>query len=183
MSSETVVFGSGCFWCTEAVFKMIRGVLTVTPGYAGGTTEHPSYMRVAGGTTGHAEVTKVEYDPTAISFHDLLTVFFGSHDATQVNRQGYDIGSEYRSIILYSTDAQRDESEAFIKTLNNSTSDGKSIATEVAPLGTFYEAEQEHLDFYAKNRDRGYGYCQVIIEPKLQHVQQDFANLLKTISK
>jgi peptide-methionine (S)-S-oxide reductase len=173
---ETAVFGSGCFWCTEAVFKMLRGIASLEPGYAGGSTENPTYEEVSTGTTGHAEVVRVTFDPTQVSYHDLLTVFFATHDGTQVNRQGNDIGPQYRSLILYTTDDQKRESELFINELNASSTDGDPIATEVKPLTVFYPAEPEHLDFYANNRNAP--YCQIIIAPKLQKVQQEFAELL-----
>ena len=179
--NKIAVFGGGCFWCTEAVFKMLRGVLSVEPGYAGGKTENPTYYQVSNGDTGHAEVIKIEYDPTQVKFHDLLTVFFGSHDATQVNRQGNDVGTQYRSVVLYADDEQNKEAEDFIKELNDSAKDGATIATELAPLTKFYPAEQEHLDYYARNKEQG--YCQIIIAPKLQKVQEKFAELLKTQSK
>jgi peptide-methionine (S)-S-oxide reductase len=177
MKTEIAVFGSGCFWCTEAVFKMLRGVKSVEPGYAGGTTENPTYLTVAKRNTGHAEVVRLEFDPVIVSYKDLLTVFFGTHDATQVNRQGYDVGPEYRSLILYTSPEQRRQAEDFIKELNGSSPDGDPIATEVVPLNKFYPAEAEHKDFY--DRNRGAAYCQVIIAPKLQKVQEKFAELLK----
>lgn len=176
--NAVAVFGGGCFWCTEAIFKMLRGVISVEPGYAGGTTENPTYYKVSNGDTGHAEVIKIEYDPTLIAFKDLLTVFFGSHDATQVNRQGNDVGTQYRSVVLYSDETQKKEAGDFIQELNASAKDGRPVATEVAALTKFYPAEQEHLDYYARNREQG--YCQVIIAPKLQKVQEKFAELLKT---
>jgi peptide-methionine (S)-S-oxide reductase len=174
---ETAIFGGGCFWCTEAVFKMLKGVKSVEPGYAGGTTENPTYWTVAKANTGHAEVVKIEFDPALVSYRDLLTVFFASHDATQVNGQGYDLGPEYRSLVLYTTEAQKKEVEDFIKELNASATTGDPVATEVAPLTKFYPAEEEHRDFYARNR--GAGYCQIIIAPKLQKVQEKFAELLQ----
>ena len=174
----TAVFGGGCFWCTEAVFKMMRGVSSVVPGYAGGTTENPTYEKLHSGNNDHAECVKIEYDPAQVKYRDLLTVFFGSHDATQVNRQGYDVGAEYRSIILHTTPEQRVEAEQFIAELNASSEKGDPIATEVAPLTKFYDAEPEHFDFYARNQNAG--YCQVIIAPKLQKVQKEFAALLNT---
>ncbi len=177
MQTSTAVFGGGCFWCTEAVFKMLRGVISVEPGYAGGTTKNPTYYTVCKGDTGHAEVVKIEFDPARISYRDLLTVFFGTHDATQVNKQGYDIGTEYRSLILHTSPEQKQEAEQFIKELNESAPDGDPIATDVAPLDTFYPAEAEHLDFYARNQ--GSSYCQIIIAPKLQKVQEKFAELLE----
>lgn len=177
-STSVAVFGGGCFWCTEAVFKMLRGVISVAPGYAGGTTENPTYHSVSNGNTGHAEVIRIEFETSKIAYRDLLTVFFGTHDATQVNRQGNDVGTQYRSIILYTTETQKKEAEMFIQELNGSSKEGKPIATEVAPLVKFYPAEAEHLDYYAKNKNQG--YCQVIIAPKLQKVQEKFAELLKT---
>ncbi len=179
--NKIAVFGGGCFWCTEAVFKMLKGVSSVEPGYAGGHTENPTYYQVSNGDTGHAEVIKIEYDPAQVKYRDLLTVFFGSHDATQVNRQGNDVGTQYRSVVLYTDDEQKKEAEEFIKELNASAKDGEPIATEVAPLTKFYPAEQEHLDYYARNKEQG--YCQIIIAPKLQKVQEKFAELLKTQSK
>lgn len=176
MTTEIAVFGGGCFWCTEAVFRMLRGVASVEPGYAGGSTDHPTYRAVATGTTGHAEVIRIAYDPMHVSYRDLLTVFFATHDATQVNRQGNDVGTQYRSIILYTTDAQRREAAAFIEELEASSAEGASIATELAPLERFFPAEAEHLDYYARNAEQG--YCQIIIAPKLQKVQEKFARLL-----
>lgn len=157
---------------------MLKGVKSVTPGYAGGKTPNPTYWSLHSDMGDHAEVVQIEFDPTEIRYRDLLTVFFGSHDATQVDRQGYDVGREYRSLILYTTDAQKTGAEAFIKELNDSAKDGDPIATEVGPLTQFYAAEPEHLDFYEKNS--GSAYCQVIIAPKLQKVQQQYADLLAT---
>lgn len=174
---NTAVFGGGCFWCTEAVFKMLKGVTSVEPGYAGGHTENPTYYQVTNGDTGHAEVIRIRYDETLVSYQNLLTVFFGSHDATQVNRQGNDVGTQYRSIVLYANEEQKKEAEKFIAELNASASEGEPVATEIAPLGVFYPAEAEHLDYYARNKSQG--YCQVIIAPKLQKVQEEFAELLK----
>lgn len=176
MKTATAVFGGGCFWCTEAVFKMLRGVSSVTPGYAGGNTLNPSYYKVASGNTGHAEVVKVEYDPSQVSYRDLLTVFFGSHDATQVNRQGNDIGTEYRSLILYTNEEQKREAADFIRELNESSKEGRPIATEVKPLERFFPAEPEHLDYFARNKENP--YCEVVIAPKLEKVQKQFAKLL-----
>lgn len=176
MSNKIAVFGGGCFWCTEAVFKMLRGVVSVTPGYAGGKTENPTYYKVCNSDTGHAEVIQIEYIEEEVTYNTLLTVFFGSHDATQVNRQGNDIGTQYRSIILHTNDEQKKEAEDFIRELNNSSKEGKPIATEIAPLTKFYPAEKEHLDYYARNKNQG--YCQVVIAPKLQKVQEKYAELL-----
>ncbi len=180
MKNSVAVFGGGCFWCTEAIFKMLRGVISVEPGYAGGHTDNPTYYQVSNGDTGHAEVIKIEFDPSRITYRQLLTVFFGSHDATQVNRQGNDVGTQYRSVVLYTDEGQKKEAEDFIAELNASSKEGKPIATQVAPFTKFYPAEQEHLDYYARNKEKG--YCQIIIAPKLEKVQKQFAELLETQS-
>ena len=179
--NEIAVFGGGCFWCTEAVFKMLRGVSSVEPGYAGGKTEDPTYEEVSGGMTGHAEVIHIEYDPSVVAYRDLMTVFFGSHDPTTKNRQGADVGTQYRSIILTSTFAQMEESEAFIKELNASSEFGDPIVTEVVPLEKFYSAENYHRDYYANNPNQG--YCEIVINPKLEKVKKKFAELLNDESK
>jgi len=178
---KAAVFGGGCFWCTEAVFKMLRGILSVMPGYAGGSKENPRYDEVSEGTTGHAEVVKIEYDPSQISYRDLLTVFFGSHDPTSVNRQGNDVGTQYRSVIFYADESEKEEAESFIKELNASSKEGKTVVTEVVPLTNFYEAEKYHKDYYAANR--GNPYCELIINPKLEKVQKEFAALLNRRSR
>jgi len=177
--AEIAVFGGGCFWCTEAVFKMIKGVGEVMPGYAGGHTLNPTYEEVCSGTTGHAEVIHIKYDPAQVKYRDLLTVFFGSHDSTTLNRQGNDVGTQYRSVVFYTTEKQKEETEAFIKEINESNARGEPAVTEVVPLQTFYPAEDYHHDYYAKNQRQG--YCQVIINPKLEKVQHEFADLLKTL--
>jgi len=177
MKTETAVFGAGCFWCTEAVFTLLTGVTAVDSGYAGGTKETATYEEVARGTTTHVEVARVEYDPSLVSYRTLLTIFFASHDATQVNRQGNDVGPQYRSVVFYTTKAQQEEAEAFIQELQQSSSLGDPIVTTVEPLIAFFPAEAEHKDFYERNRTKG--YCQVIIAPKLEKVQKEFAALLK----
>ena len=174
---ETAVFGGGCFWCTEAVFKMLKGVKSVLPGYSGGAKPNPTYEEVCGGQTGHAEVIEIKYDPAQIKFRDLLTVFFATHDPTTMNRQGADVGTQYRSVIFYTTEAQRDEAAEFIAELNESSEAGSPIVTEIVPLDKFYPAENYHRDYYAKNK--GNPYCEVVINPKLQKVQKEFAKLLK----
>ena len=174
---EIAVFGGGCFWCTEAIFKMLRGVTSVEPGYSGGTTKNPTYDEVSSGRTGHTECIKIEFDPREIKYEDLLTVFFGSHDPTTLNRQGNDVGTQYRSAIFYTTEKQKKITEDFIKELNNSNKDGKPIVTEVVPLDVFYVAENYHKDYYERNKEAP--YCEIIINPKLEKVQQKFAELLK----
>ncbi|MDP2676786.1 MAG: peptide-methionine (S)-S-oxide reductase MsrA [bacterium] len=177
MNKKVIVFGGGCFWCTEAVFKELGGVFDVTPGYAGGTKENPTYEEVSGGETGHAEVIRIEYDADSISLKSLLTVFFATHDPTTPNRQGSDVGEQYRSIILYMDEEQKKQAEAFIEKLNESSEDGEPIVTEVKPLEKFYEAEDYHKDYYEKNPKNQ--YCQLVINPKLQKVQKEFAELVE----
>ncbi len=175
-NNETAVFGGGCFWCTEAVFKMLKGVHSVMPGYAGGSTERPTYEQVSSGRTGHAEVIHIEYDTSLVSYETLLTIFFASHDPTTPNQQGADVGTQYRSIILYTNEAQREKAEAFIEKVNASSEDGAPAVTEVEPLKKFFPAEDYHRDYYARNKNAG--YCQVVINPKLKKVQEKFAELL-----
>ena len=174
---EKAVFGGGCFWCTEAVFKMLKGVHVVKPGYAGGTTENPTYEQVSHGNTGHAEVIYIEYDPTLVSYKTLLTVFFASHDSTTLNRQGPDVGTQYRSVIFYTTPEQQEVALKMIKDIDSSSELGDPVVTEVSPLVKFYEAENYHHDYATKNATGR--YCQVMINPKLQKVQKEFAELLK----
>lgn len=168
---KKIYFGGGCFWCTEAVFKMLKGVSKVLPGYMGGTVPNPTYEQVCGGKTGHAEVVLVEYDPNIIKLEDLLTVFFASHDPTTKDRQGNDVGTQYRSVIFY--EDQKEIIEKFVKDL------GIPAVTELEPAVTFYEAEDYHKDYY--DNFKGNPYCEIIINPKLEKVQKKFANLLKTI--
>jgi len=178
-NTEIAIFGGGCFWCTEAVFKMLKGVLSVEPGYAGGPStssgQAPTYDEVGGGDTGYAEVIKIEFNPDEVSFRNLLTVFFGSHDPTTPNRQDHDVGTQYRSIILYTNEKQKDEAQKFIQLLNDSSKEGNKIVTEVVPFTKFYKAESYHKDYYELNK--GNQYCEIIINPKLEKVQKEFAEL------
>jgi peptide-methionine (S)-S-oxide reductase len=174
---EKAIFGGGCFWCTEAVFKMLKGVGSVLPGYAGGTRVEATYEKVSSGRTGHAEVTYVEFDPQIIKYRDLLTVFFASHDPTTLNRQGNDIGPQYRSVIFYTTEGQRTEAEKFIAEINLTSTEGGKVVTELVPFQEFFEAENYHKDYYATHQDQS--YCQIIINPKLEKVQKQFAELMK----
>ena len=179
---ETAIFAGGCFWCTEAVFENLRGVSSVMPGYVGGTVPHPTYEQVCTGETGHAEAIRISFDPSEVSFRDLLTVFFATHDPTTRNRQGNDVGTQYRSAIFFTTDTQRADAERFIKELEASDPGGKPVVTEVVPWdGAFYDAEEYHREYYKKNPDAG--YCQLIIEPKVEKLQSKFADLLKEKSK
>lgn len=181
MKKEIAIFGGGCFWCTEAVFKMLRGVSSVLPGYSGGTKPNPTYEEVSSGTTGHVEVARVEYDPNLVAYANLLKVFFGSHDPTTKNRQGNDVGTQYRSVIFYTTPEQKTAAERFIQDINDSNTLGKPIQTTIEPLAAFYEAENYHRDYFAKNP--GNPYCEIIINPKLDKVQKQFADLLNDTNK
>ena len=174
---EIAVFGGGCFWCTEAVFKMMKGVSSVLPGYSGGTKVNPTYDEVCAGKTGHAEVVQIKYDPLKVGYEDLLTVFFGSHDPTTLNRQGNDVGTQYRSVIFYTISAQKEIAEKFVFDINNSNKVGQKVVTEIVPFDVFYEAENYHHDYFASHP--GNPYCEIIINPKLEKVQKNFANLLK----
>src|SRR3989338_1186496 len=174
---KTAVFGGGCFWCTEAVFQMLKGVENVEPGYAGGTTENPSYEKVSSGTTGHAEVIRVTYDPAIISYEDLLTVFFGSHDPTTPNRQGNDVGEQYRSVIFFQTEEEKQEARAKIQEINGSLKDGTRVVTQLEPLQEFFAAEDYHRNYLKQNTSAP--YCQLIIEPKIQKVKKRFAELVQ----
>lgn len=167
---QKAIFGGGCFWCTEAVFKSLNGVAKVLPGYSGGAKEDATYSKVSTGSTGHAEVIYIEYDPKLVSYRELLTVFFASHDPTTPNRQGNDIGEQYRSVIFYATPEQKAESEKFIAEI-------EGAVTELVPFKEFYEAESYHKNYYEGHKDEP--YCQIIINPKLEKVQKEFANLLK----
>ena len=177
-NKEIAVFGGGCFWCTEAVFKMLRGVLSVEPGYTGGEIKNPTYEQVSSGETGHAEVIRIEYDANQIQFRDLMTVFFASHDPTTLNRQGNDVGTQYRSAIFYTNPEQQKQAVIFISELNSSNSDGAKVVTEVAPLGEYYTAESYHKDYFTNHKEAS--YCQLVINPKLEKVQKQFAELLST---
>ncbi len=178
-SVQTAVFGGGCFWCTEAVFNTLKGVVSVVPGYSGGYVKDPSYEQVSAGDTGHAEVTKIEFDPNEISFYDLLTVFFATHDPTTLDRQGNDIGTQYRSVIFYMDEDQKRQAEDHIKEVVPSFTD--PIVTSLRPFEAFYPAEDYHQKYYEKHKDTP--YCQAIIDPKLEKLQKQFAALLKSHTK
>lgn len=175
--SRTAVFGGGCFWCTEAVFQMLKGVSKVESGYAGGEMDNPSYERVSEGNTGHAEVIRVTYDPAIISYEDLLTVFFGSHDPTTPNRQGNDVGEQYRSVIFYSSEEEKNTAEKIIKEVDESLKDGTRVVTQVVPLEKFFPAEEYHREYYKNNKSAP--YCQLIIEPKIEKVRKRFNQLIQ----
>ena len=177
-NNRTAVFGGGCFWCTEAVFDELRGVHSVVSGYTGGQVKNPTYEQVCGGGTGHAEAIKIEFDPAQVSFRDLMTVFFATHDPTTLNRQGNDVGTQYRSAVFYADDKQKEEAAAFIKELDDAKTFKSAIVTTLEPLTEFYPAEDYHQKFYANNPSQG--YCQYMIPPKLTKLHKQFKALLKS---
>lgn len=174
---QTAIFGGGCFWCTEAVFTSLKGVGSVLPGYSGGKLPDPSYEDVVNSGTGHAEVIKIEYDEALISFRALLEVFFATHDPTTMNRQGSDIGEQYQSVIFYTNAEQQREAREFIAELEKDNIYDRPIVTQVKAFTKFYEAENYHQNYFAKNS--GNPYCQAVINPKLEKLKKEFANLLK----
>jgi len=174
---ETAVFGGGCFWCLEAVFQRLPGVKSVESGYAGGGVENPTYKKVCGGNTGHAEVVRVSFDPSQISYRDLLDVFFAIHDPTTLNRQGNDVGTQYRSVIFYNSAEQRREAEQAIAALTAAKEFSAPIVTTVEPLATFYVAEDYHQNYFNENSNQP--YCRFIIAPKLEKFRKAFAEKLK----
>ena len=176
-SYELATLGGGCFWCLEAIFDQIKGVISVTPGYSGGFTKVPSYEDVCTGTTGHAEVVQVQYDPRIIDFRTVLEVFFEVHDPTTLNRQGHDIGTQYRSIILYHSEAQKTIAETMINEINKNGKWKKPIVTEVKPFVKFHPAEEYHHKYFQKNPQQG--YCRYVIAPKLQKFLKTFSEKLE----
>ncbi|MFW9834350.1 MAG: peptide-methionine (S)-S-oxide reductase MsrA [Candidatus Thorarchaeota archaeon] len=169
---ETATFGSGCFWCTEAVFQQLKGVSSVVSGYSGGHVENPTYQQVCTGRTGHAEVCQIQFNPEQISYEELLEVFFDIHDPTTLNRQGNDVGTQYRSVIFYHSDEQRKTSERVKAELDNSGDWKNPIVTEIVPFEEFYKAEDYHQNYYRNNPNEG--YCRVIIAPKLNKFEKVF---------
>jgi len=175
--TDVATFGSGCFWCSEAVFSELKGVLKVVPGYAGGTVANPSYEDVCTDTTGHAEVAQITFDPSLISYRELLEVLFSTHDPTTLNRQGGDEGTQYRSVIFYGDQEQRAQAEAIMKELTSEKVFRSPIVTEVAPLQVFYPAEDYHREYYKRNPSKP--YCQVVIAPKLAKFRAHWKAKLK----
>ncbi len=170
-------FGAGCFWCVEAVFRQLKGVESVVSGYSGGQVINPTYQQVTTGTTGHAEVARIAYDPVVISFEELLEVFWKTHDPTTLNRQGADIGTQYRSVVFCHDDQQKKLAEYYKKELNDSGAFHASIVTEISSLENYYEAEDSHQDYYKRNSSQG--YCQFVIAPKVEKVNKIFKNKVK----
>ncbi|CAG5010348.1 Peptide methionine sulfoxide reductase MsrA [Dyadobacter sp. CECT 9275] len=176
-NTEVATFGTGCFWCTEAVFESLNGVKKVVSGYAGGQNPNPTYKEVCTGNTGHAECAQITYDPKVISYADLLEAFFRSHDPTSLNRQGNDVGTQYRSVIYYYNDEQKNFAETAKAELDKSGAYAKPIVTEITKAPTFYPAEDYHQNYFAKNPDQG--YCAFVIAPKLDKFKKVFKDKLK----
>jgi methionine-S-sulfoxide reductase len=177
MAKEVIVFGGGCFWCTEAVFERIEGVSDVIPGYSGGNVINPSYREVCTGNTGHAEVVEVTYDSSVVKLETLLKVFFTTHDPTTLNRQGADVGTQYRSAIFYTSDKQKLVAEMVIGELERNKVFNDPLVTEVKPLENFYQAEDYHNGYFEANKQLP--YCRIVIQPKIEKLEKVFDNILK----
>jgi peptide-methionine (S)-S-oxide reductase len=181
VKADTATFGTGCFWCTEAIFQQLDGVLKVTSGYSGGHVDNPTYKQVCDGTTGHAEVIQVVYDPSVITFDELLQAFWQSHDPTTLNRQGNDVGPQYRSVIFYHDQEQKEKAEQYKAELDRSKAFDNPIVTEISPFSNFYVAENYHQDYYNNNGSQP--YCYYVIRPKLEKFNKVFKDKLKTAKK
>jgi peptide-methionine (S)-S-oxide reductase len=175
---EKATFGGGCFWCTEAIFEQLAGVSSVVSGYSGGSSTNATYELVCSGESGHAEVVQVEFDPKVVSYAELLEVFWKTHDPTTLDRQGHDVGTQYRSVIFYHDDAQRMLAEEYRQKLDASGAFGRPIVTEIVPFESFYPAEEYHQDYYRNNPEQG--YCSYVIGPKLQKFKEVFGDKLAT---
>ncbi len=178
-NNEVAVFGGGCFWCTEAIFQRLRGVQSVLPGYSGGAVKNPTYEQVSMGNTNHAEVIKIEFDPKEISYKDLLHVFWSTHDPTTKNRQGADVGTQYRSVIFYTTPEQQKAAKVVLKELEETATFKSPIVTTIEPFTAFYEAEDYHRNYYAAHRNQP--YCQLVIDPKIEKLRAAYQDKLKPI--
>lgn len=177
MTKETAVFGGGCFWCTEAIFLRLKGVISAVPGYAGGTVDNPSYDQVSMGNTNHAEVVKIEFDSEVLTYEELLNVFFHTHDPTTLNKQGADEGTQYRSAVFYSSDEQKKLAEIFIKKLEESKEFKDPIVTTLESLTKFYEAEDYHKNYFETHKNAP--YCQIVIAPKVHKLEDLYKEKLK----
>jgi peptide-methionine (S)-S-oxide reductase len=174
---DTATFGAGCFWCVEAVFQRLNGVVSVKSGYSGGTVKNPSYKEVCGGSTGHAEVAQIVYDPSVVSYDELLEVFWKTHDPTTMNRQGNDVGTQYRSAIFYHNEEQKKKAEKYKEEINRSGAYPAPVITEISPLKNYYPAEDYHQNYY--NQNGGQSYCQYVIQPKVEKFEKIFKSKLK----
>lgn len=174
---SVATFANGCFWCTEAIFQQLKGVEKVVPGYSGGTVKNPSYKEVCTGSTGHAEAIQITFDPEIISYRELLDVFFYTHDPTTLNRQGADVGTQYRSAIFYRDEDQKKDAELMITQLETEGVYDDRVVTEITPLGVFYIAEDYHQDYYINNKNQG--YCRAVINPKLDKFVKKYSSKIK----
>lgn len=177
MNIQKITFGSGCFWCTEAIFQTVKGVKAVTSGYMGGKIKNPTYEQICTGDTGHAEVVEIEFDADEVMLDEILLIFFKTHDATSLNRQGNDVGTQYRSVIFYHTDAQKQQAQAMIKKLTDEQVYSKPIVTELSPVSEFYKAENYHQNYFADNSMKP--YCAFVIQPKLNKFAKEFTEKIK----
>ncbi len=175
--TDTATFGAGCFWCVEAVFQELKGVISVTSGYSGGHVPNPTYKQVCTGTTGHAEVSQIVYDPSRISYPELLEVFWKTHDPTTPNRQGNDVGTQYRSVIFYHNDQQKQLAEHYKRALDSAGAFNAPIVTQIEPFTVFYKAEDYHQNYYNENGDQP--YCQLVIRPKLEKFRKAFGDKIR----
>lgn len=176
-TTDTATFGTGCFWCTEAIFQQLEGVIKVTSGYSGGSVQNPTYKEVCNGTTGHAECLNIVYDTSKITFDELLEVFWQTHNPTTLNRQGADVGTQYRSVVFYHNDIQKNTTEKYIASLNKSGAWDAPIVTTLEPFTIFYSAEDYHQNYY--NLNGSAGYCQMVIRPKVEKFEKVFKDKLK----
>lgn len=174
---DTATFGAGCFWCVEAQFQMLEGVIKVESGFSGGAVKNPSYKEVCTGTTGHAEVCRITFDTTKISYEEMLAAFWQTHDPTQMNRQGNDIGTQYRSVIFYHNEKQKQLAELYKKKLNDEKVYNAPVVTEISPVTAFYKAEDYHQNYYSQNGNES--YCQFVVKPKVEKFQKVFKDKLK----
>lgn len=174
---EVATFAGGCFWCTEAIFQEVKGVEKVVSGYTGGFIKNPAYREVCNGTTGHAEAIQITFNPELVSYEDLLEIFFGTHDPTTLNRQGADVGTQYRSEVFYHSEAQKEKAEKYIQWIEQEKLYSNPIVTKVSPASEFYAAEDYHQDYYSQNSQQG--YCQMVIAPKLEKLRKYYRSKLK----
>ena len=177
INTEVAILAGGCFWCTEAVFERVDGVRNVIPGFSGGAIKNPAYREIITGRTGHAEAIKIEFDPKVTNFEELLYIFFSTHDPTTLNRQQYDVGTQYRSAIFYTSEEQHKVANSVIERISSEGIFKDKIVTEVSEAGPFYEAEEEHKEYYSNHRQQQ--YCQVIIDPKIKKLTELFSEKLK----
>jgi peptide-methionine (S)-S-oxide reductase len=175
---DTATFGAGCFWCVEAQFQLLDGVISVASGYSGGTVKNPAYREVCNGTTGHAEVVNIVYDTTKLSYDEMLAAFWQTHDPTQLNRQGNDVGTQYRSVIFYHNEEQKKKAEHYKQEMNDKNTWGRPVVTEISLFTVFYKAEDYHQNYYNANGEQG--YCQYVVKPKVEKFREVFKDKLKT---